>query len=102
VVVRRSTGGIVITGEAEISPVVITYKGLTITTMIPEPQGTPDNPRLVEKDFLAIDPQKKGGTKLADLVDALNQIRVSPQDRINIIQQLHKIGKLHATLVVDN
>lgn len=102
VVVKRSTGGIVISGDAEISPAVITYKGLTITTMIPEPPATVDNPRLIESEFVALDPQRKGGAKLADLVDALNQLRVSAQDKINIIEQLYRTGKLHATLIVEN
>ncbi len=102
VVVKRSTGGIVISGDAEISPAVVTYKGLTITTVIPDPPPTPENPRIVEQDFVAVDPQKKGGAKLADLVDALNQLRVPATDKINIIEQLHRTGKLHATLVVEN
>jgi flagellar P-ring protein precursor FlgI len=102
VVVRRSTGGIVISGDAEISPAIVTYKGLTITTLVPEPAATPDNPRIVEKDFVAVDPQKKGGPKLADLVDALNQLRVAAPDKINIIEQLYRTGKLQATLIVEN
>ncbi|GMU24550.1 MAG: hypothetical protein AMXMBFR13_46240 [Phycisphaerae bacterium] len=86
----------------EISPAVITYKGLTITTVIPELPASPANPKIVEKDFVPIDPQKKGGAKLADLVDALNQLRVSAPDKINIIEQLHKTGKLHATVIVED
>ncbi|HOB75276.1 MAG TPA: flagellar basal body P-ring protein FlgI [Phycisphaerae bacterium] len=102
VVVKRSTGGIVITGDAEIAPAVVTYKGLTITTVVPEPEPTPENPRIIEQDFIPLDPQKKGGAKLSDLVDALNQLRVSAPDKINIIEQLYRTGKLHATLVVEN
>lgn len=102
VVLRRSTGGIVISGDAEISPAIVTYKGLTITTTVPDVTGTPENPKVIEKDFVAVDPQKKGGPKLADLLDALNQLRVSPQDRINIIEQLYRTGKLHATVIVEN
>jgi flagellar P-ring protein precursor FlgI len=102
VVIKRSTGGIVISGDAEISPAVVTYKGLTITTTIPEVAGTAENPKIIEKNFLAVDPQKQGGAKLADLVDALNQLRVPPVDRINIIEQLWQNGKLHATVIVEN
>jgi flagellar P-ring protein precursor FlgI len=102
VVIGRKSGSIVITGDVEISPAVITYKGLTITTVIPELPASPANPKIVEKDFVPIDPQKKGGAKLADLVDALNQLRVSAPDKINIIEQLHKTGKLHATVIVED
>lgn len=102
VVIQRSSGAIVISGDVEISPAVITYKGLTITTVVPELPPTPQNPRTIEKDFVALDPQKKGGARLADLDDALNQLRVTGQDKVNIIEQLHKSGKLHATLIVED
>lgn len=101
VIVNRTTGGITISGDAEIAPAIITYAGMTITTVRPEPAATPENPRIEQKDFIAIDPQKKGGTKLADLLDALNQIRVTSQDKINIIEQLKAGGKLMATLIVE-
>ncbi len=102
VTIHRKSASIVISGDAEISPAVITYKGLTITTITPEPPATPENPRMVESDFIPVDPQKKGGAKLADLVDALNQLRVPAPDRITIIEQLYKTGKLHATMVVED
>jgi flagellar P-ring protein precursor FlgI len=101
VTIHRKSGAIVITGDAEISPAGVAYKGLTITTLVPEPEPTPENPRVVEREFVALDPQKKGGAKLTDLVDALNQLRVPAEDRITIIEQLHKTGRLHATLVVE-
>lgn len=102
VTLHRKSGSIVITGDVEISPAVITYKGLTIQTVTPEPAPTPEAPRVVEREFIAIDPQRKGGARLADLVDALNQLRVPAQDRITIIEQLYKTGKLHATLIVED
>jgi flagellar P-ring protein precursor FlgI len=102
VTIHRKSSSIVITGDAEISPAVITYKGLTITTVVPEAPPTLENPKVIEHDFVPIDPQKKGGAKLADLVDALNQLRVPAPDRITIIEQLHKTGKLHATLMVED
>lgn len=102
VVVHRKSGSIVITGDVEISPAVVTYRGLTITTVLPETPPTAENPKVVERDFVAIDPQRKGGAKLADLVDALSQLRVPPADRINIVEQLHRIGKLHATVIVED
>ncbi len=101
VTLHRKSGSIVITGDVEISPSVVTYKGLTITTTLPEVPPTPDNPRIIEKDFVPIDPQRKGGAKLADLVEALNQLRVPATDRITIVEQLYRTGKLHATVIVE-
>jgi len=101
VTINHATGAIVMTGDAEISPVVISYKGLTITTIVPEEPPSPDNPRAVQRDFIPLDPQRKGGAKMADLVEALNRLRVPAADRIAIVEQLHKTGKLHATLRVE-
>ena len=101
VTINHANGAIVISGDAEISPAVVSYKGLTITTVVPEQAPTPENPRTVQQDWVKIDPQKKGGAKLSDLVDALNLLRVPPPDRIAIIEQLHKTGKLHATVQVE-
>jgi flagellar P-ring protein precursor FlgI len=102
VTIHRKSASVVITGDVEISPAVVTYKGLTITTTIPDVPPTPENPRVIEKDFVPVDPQHKGGAKLADLVDALNQLRVPAPDRITIIEQLYKTGKLHATVSVED
>jgi flagellar P-ring protein FlgI len=102
VTIHRKSSSIVITGDVEISPAIVTYKGLTITTTVPDVPPTIENPRLIEKDFVPIDPQRKGGAKLADMVDALNQLRVPAPDRITIVEQLYKTGKLHATVIVED
>jgi len=99
--INQATGTVIISGEVEISPTVISHKGLTITTTVPKTKPTVDRPQVVEQNFLALDPKNKGGASLQDLVDALNLLRVPPQDRITIIQKLHEIGRLHATVVVD-
>jgi len=101
VTINRRSGSIVITGDVEISPAVVSHKGLTITTLVPEPEATPENPRMVEKDFIVVSSQAKDRAKLADLEEALNKLRVPAEDRITIIEQLHKTGKLHATLIVE-
>jgi flagellar P-ring protein precursor FlgI len=95
------TGTIVITGDVEISPVVISHKGLTITTVKPEPQPTPARPVVEQRDFVAIDPQNSGGAKLQDLLKALDQLKVPAADRIAIVRELHKTGKLHAKLIEE-
>jgi len=102
VTIHRASGTIVISGDAEISPAVISHKGLTITTVVPPVRPTAENPQMVTQQFVAIDPENKGGAKLRDLVDALNQLRVPGSDRITIIQKLHEIGRLHATLIVED
>jgi len=102
VTIHRASGTIVISGDAELSPAVISQKGLTITMTMPPVKPTPENPQVLEQRFVAVDPENKGGPKLRDLVDALNLLRVPPEDRITIIQKMHENGQLHATLIVED
>jgi len=101
VIIHRESGSVIITGDVQVSPVVITFKGMTITTMTPEPKATPENPRIDTQEFAALDPGRVGGTKLQDLVDALNALKIPATDRVHIIEQLHRLGKLHAKLIVE-
>ncbi|MFI5377893.1 MAG: flagellar basal body P-ring protein FlgI [Tepidisphaerales bacterium] len=101
VVVNRKTGTIVITGDVEISPVVISHQGLTITTVTPAPVATARSPVTNERRALALDTTGTGGPKLRDLVDALDAIKVPANDRISILEQLEKSGYLHAKLIVE-
>jgi flagellar basal body P-ring protein FlgI len=102
VTIHRSSGTIVLSGDAEISPAVISQKGLTITTTVPPLKPTPDNPQVQEQRFVAVDPENRGGARLRDLVNALNLLRVPSEDRITIIQKMHENGQLHATLIVED
>jgi flagellar P-ring protein precursor FlgI len=99
--VNERTGTMIITGDVEISPVVISHKGLTISTIRPEPVPTPRTPVVTEKTVVSLDTTKQGGAKLQELVDALEQLRVPAEDRITIVKELHRIGKLHGKLIVE-
>ena len=99
--INDRTGTMIITGDVEISPVVISHKGLTISTILPPMIPTMRNPVVVRKDFVALDPTNQGGAKLQDLVNALDQLKVSSEDRITIVKELHKTGKLHAKLILE-
>ena len=99
--VNEKAGSLVITGDVEISPVVISYKGLTITTVTPTPQPTVVNPQVRTTEAVALDTSGKGGSRLQDLVDTLDRIKVPAADRIAIVKELHKTGRLHAKLIVE-
>ncbi len=96
---NRRTGTIIVTGDVEISPVAISHKGLTISTLAIQPAA--GGALAGQEGFVAVDPGKRGGTKMADLIDALNQLKVPVDDRITIIEELYKTGKLHARLIVE-
>jgi flagellar P-ring protein precursor FlgI len=101
VTINDRTGTMIVSGDVEISPVVISHKGLTITTIVPEPVGTPAKPVVDTKEVIALDPGQQGGAKLQDLVNALDQLKVPSEDRIAIVKELHRIGKLHAKLIIE-
>lgn len=102
VVINSRTGTIVMTGDVEISPVVVSHKGLTITTITPPPVPSVNNPAIDPQPFLALDPAHRGGAKLADLMAAMNQLKVPSEDRIEIIKEIYRSGKLHAKLVLED
>jgi flagellar P-ring protein precursor FlgI len=99
--INEREGTMIMTGDVEISPVVIVHKGLTISTMNPIPVATPRNPQLVTKDAIPLDTTNQGGAKLQDLVNALDQLKVPAEDRIAIVKELYKTGKLHAKLIME-
>lgn len=99
--INARTGTIVMTGDVEISPVVISHRGLTIQTVNPAPQPTPQRPVVGEKTAIAIDTTGAGGARLNDLLAIFDQLKVPAEDRITIIKELHKTGKLHAKLQMD-
>ncbi|MCC6580836.1 MAG: flagellar basal body P-ring protein FlgI [Phycisphaeraceae bacterium] len=99
--INEKTGTIVFGADVQISPVVISHKGLTITTITPEPQPTPQQPAVDESAWIAVDPEHRGGARLSDLLSALKQLRVEAADRIEIIKELDRIGKLHAKLIIE-
>jgi flagellar P-ring protein FlgI len=101
VLINDRTGTIIVTGDVEISPVVISHKGLTITTVQPAPVPTPRTPVVTDSNVVALDTTQQGGAKLQDLAMAFDQLRVTAEDRIAIVKELHRTGKLHAKLIVN-
>lgn len=102
VVINQKSGTIIMTEDVQISPVVISHKGLTITTVIPPRTPTAELPVVEQQSFIGLDPAKKGGAHLADLLAAFNQLKVAPEDRIAILKEIHRSGKLHAQLLLED
>lgn len=91
VVINERAGSIVIGGDVEIGPVVVTHKNIVIETG--------DN--LPVDRFVPVDLRGSSTVKLKALVDALNALKVPTQDIIEIIKGLERDGKLHAQLLVE-
>jgi flagellar P-ring protein precursor FlgI len=101
VTINDRTGTIIMTGDVEISPVVISHKGLTITTINPAPVPSAARPVVSSKEVVALDTTNQGGGKLQDLVNAMDQLKVPAEDRIAIVKDLYTSGRLHAKLIIE-
>ena len=101
VLINERTGQIMLGAEVEISPVIISAPGITITTISPPPETTAGNPGVMQSHFLDLDPMQRGTTKLGQLMKALEQLQVPAADRIHIVKALHKHGSLHAQLIIE-
>ena len=103
VFVNRTTGIININGDVQITPGVVTVRGLTVTTTLPALEPTPETPRVDRSRFIALgtglDDQR--GATLQDLIDAFNRLDVPVEQQIDIIRALKRSGQLHAELVID-
>jgi flagellar P-ring protein precursor FlgI len=101
VIVDRRSGTIVVSGDARISPVIVSQKGMTITvapqaSISGAPQSSADY-----SNFVAIDPSRAGDTHVGDLLAALKPLNVPIEDRIEILTKIHHLGKLHAELLFE-
>ncbi len=92
VVINERSGSIVISGDVEIGPVVVTHKNVVVETGTTPPAGG---------RFVAIDPEQTQSPKLKALVEALNAVNVPAEDIIDIIKGIDRNGKLNAKLIVQ-
>jgi flagellar P-ring protein precursor FlgI len=93
VTLNAATGIVIVTGEVEISPVMISHKNFNIEVGA-DADETPSR-------FFAVSEgqNRQSPVQLQQLQSALKQLRVPPADIIAIIRELHSTGKLHAELI---
>ncbi len=104
VVVNAKSGTVIVTGEVEISPVVISHKNLSVSIGGAEDgTGGEQPPPAPGVGFVPLVDQqnRQSPQRLKQLVDALNQLKVPTTDVIEIIKDLHRSGKLHAVLITE-
>lgn len=100
VVINSKTGTVVVTGEVEISPVLISHKNLTIS--VGGDAGAPAPAPPTGQGFVPFaEKSEQNSQHLQDLLQALNQLKVPAADVIDILKELHRSGKLHAMLLTE-
>jgi flagellar P-ring protein precursor FlgI len=100
VICDTRSGIIVITGDVEVSAVVIRHKDMSINTAAAQLGGPDAQPT----NFAAVytpDGAETDTTRLDDLIAAFDQLDIPAIEQINILRMLRKSGKLQARLIVD-
>jgi len=123
VTIDRKSGTIVVSGNATISPVIVSQKGLTISVLNDqsvddrEPPPDPLNPVLEPPNLLGGDPRMNSGAqglgsgggggpsggeaRVSNLLVALNRLQVPIEDRIAVLSEINRMGRLHAELLFN-
>jgi flagellar P-ring protein precursor FlgI len=116
VVINERTGTVVSGGDVRIGDVTITHGELKVTVatdfLVSQPlvigrAGGGIRTAVVPDADIKVSEEDKpvvnlpSGTSVADLVFALNKIKVSPRDIISILQGIKRAGSLRADLIIQ-
>ena len=102
ITINESAGTIVITGDTRLSPVVISQRGMTLTVANPAPSVPVIQPAFQQEDFVALDAEANRLPNVRDLLEAFNRLKVPFKERVSILEQIHRAGKLHAKLLYES
>lgn len=91
VVINRTTKGISFTGTVTIAPTVLQIPGMGTVTV---GGGGKDQPTVV-----GMDSEKAGGVEFQQLMDTLGALKLSAQQMVDAVEQLHRTGTLHGQLI---
>jgi flagellar P-ring protein FlgI len=91
VVINERAGSIVISGDAEIGPVVVTHKNIVVEA------GAATGPAA---RFVPLDTRNES-PMLKSLVESLGALHVPTEDVIEIIKGLQRNGHLNAQLIIE-
>ncbi len=100
VTINRRAGTIVVTGETRISPVIVSQMGLTLTVLANAGQAG-GGPLTEQQNFIAVDTERNREANVRDLLESLNRLKVPFLDRVSILEEIHRAGKLHARLMYE-
>jgi flagellar basal body P-ring protein FlgI len=55
----------------------------------------------MQQEFVALDNEQTRQANVRDLLEALNRLKVPFKDRVSILEEIHRAGKLHARLMYE-
>jgi flagellar P-ring protein precursor FlgI len=120
VVVNERTGTVVAGGDVRISKVTVTHGSLRVRIetdylvsqpgaggVLVEPRSSSIRTEVVPRTRIDVKEDGMnvvslpGGTRVSELVDALNRIKTNTRDMITVLQSIKRAGALHAELIVQ-
>ena len=105
--INSKTGMLTFNERVEVSPFAVSIRDLNINVGGGQNNAQPqegeviDFPRATPPDPANPDAPPPNRTSLQSLVDALNLMKVTPEELVEVIKEAHKIGALHAELIVE-
>jgi len=112
IIVNERTGTVIIGGDVRLSPVAVSHGDLSIEIskelQVSQPEPLAKKGETVVVEQATVDARERTarlvnlepGPTLADLVKALNELKVTPRDIIAILQALKQAGALHAEIEI--
>jgi flagellar P-ring protein precursor FlgI len=97
ILINSRTNMVMLNEKVEVSPFHFAYKDLNVVVG----GGPKQAPNLDSQYVQSVALQNPENTDLQNLVDALNAMRVEPEDLVEIIKYAHKIGAIQAELIVE-
>ncbi|MCH9023064.1 MAG: flagellar basal body P-ring protein FlgI [Planctomycetes bacterium] len=94
VVINRRAKTIAITGNVEIAPVVIHVDGLTIRVLNPAAAAAPVGQQLITREWTPLNTTDEDSIGLNDLIDALDQLNVPFESKVNAIYAINRAHSL--------
>lgn len=97
IIINRRSNMVMLNEKIEVSPFAFAYKDLNVVVG----EGPKRAPNIDSQFVQNVGEGAPENTDLQNLVDALNAMRVNPRDLVEIIQYAHKIGAIHAELILE-
>lgn len=97
VVVNERTGSIIVTGDVEISAVTVGNDRLVVTTTVPPPTPTQQDPLVTRENWTQFGTTATGNerARILDLLEAFKALNVPVREQIQILAQINETGRLH-------
>ncbi|MEM7228258.1 MAG: flagellar basal body P-ring protein FlgI [Planctomycetota bacterium] len=99
IVINRKEGTIVLTGDVEVSPSIISHAGLTINPLNDGLDGGNGLRSWASLD--TSDGSSRSSRRLGSLIQMFDQLNVPMDDRIQILQSMDTNGVLHGEIIYE-